>query len=94
MSGDRADGNVDADLRRYERRMRAQLANVITVQTGSLADVPSLDSLTDAGRKRVERGRWTPTAQGSSTPTSCTSTTALAGRPDNFPQQWATLLPR
>ena len=32
---DRADRTA-ADLRRYERRMRAQLANVVTVQTASL----------------------------------------------------------
>jgi hypothetical protein len=35
--------------------MRAQLANVVTVQTGSLANIPSLESLTDEGRKRVEQ---------------------------------------
>ena len=41
---------MTADLQRYERRMRAQLANVITVQTESLANIPSLDSLTVPGQ--------------------------------------------
>ena len=35
--------------------MRAQLANVITVQTTSLANIPSLDSLTDDQREQAER---------------------------------------
>ena len=45
---------MTADLQRYERRMRAQLANVITVQTESLANIPSLDSLTAEEREEVE----------------------------------------
>ena len=39
---------------RYEPRMRAQLAHVITA-SGSLAAIPSLDGLTDEERKQVER---------------------------------------
>ena len=47
--------SADDDLRRYEQRMRAQLANVVTVQTASLANIPSLDSLTDEEREQMER---------------------------------------
>ena len=55
MSRDGSGRSADADLRRYEQRMRAQLANVITVQTASLANIPSLDSLTDEEREQMER---------------------------------------
>ena len=54
MSDDRADRTA-ADLRRYEHRMRAQLGNIVTVHTDSLANIPSLDGLVVNEREQVER---------------------------------------
>jgi hypothetical protein len=46
---------MTADLQRYERRMRAQLTTVVTLPTESLANIPSLDALTDEEREQVEQ---------------------------------------
>ena len=46
---------MTADLQRYERRMRAQLTTVVTLPTESLANIPSLDALTDEEREQVDQ---------------------------------------
>ena len=58
--------------------MRGQLANVITVQTGSLANIRSIDLLTDEEREQVER--LLDSNDSEPTRTSCPETTAPAVR--------------